>query len=271
MIRNSINKKIKSLGILFLIMVFILGIMHSKDKVHITHYDIELSTILPREGLRILQLSDLHDTHFGRNNQKLVARVDEEKPDLIFITGDIVNSHNWSDNNYAMELIRQLNEIAPVYISLGNQEMELIEEKNIEIIGHYERAGANVLNFSFSSDVDIKGQKYRIGGIYGYCQPVVYAYETHREDESKFLMEFEDTNVCKLLLCHIPVSWLKSWSLYDWDVDVVFSGHTHGGQIKIPYIGGLWAPDIGWFPGKLSGVYTTQLADWQNSEYSGLV
>ncbi len=81
----------------------------------------------------------------------------------------------------------------------------------------------------------------------------------------KFLLEFQDTSACKLLLCHMPVSWLNSWSLYDWDVDVVFRGHTYGGQVKIPIVGGLWAPDLGWFPGKLEGVYSTNFNDWNNS------
>ena len=264
--RVLIKKKIKYMCIILLVMivVFFGGIMCSKYRLEITRYDLKLESIHSGSGLRIVQLSDLHNMYFGRENEKIASKVDAEKPDLIFITGDIVNSHKWNDNDYATGLIRQLCKIAPVYVSLGNQEMDLIEEKTIDIIGDYERAGATVLNFSFS-DVDINGQKYRIGGIYGYCLPVAYAYETHREDETKFLLEFQDTSACKILLCHMPVSWLNSWSLYDWDVDVVFSGHTYGGQVKIPIVGGLWAPDLGWFPGKLEGVYSTNFNDWNNS------
>lgn len=177
--RVLIKKKIKYMCIILLVMivVFFGGIMCSKYRLEITRYDLKLESIHSGSGLRIVQLSDLHNMYFGRENEKIASKVDAEKPDLIFITGDIVNSHKWNDNDYATGLIRQLCKIAPVYVSLGNQEMDLIEEKTIDIIGDYERAGATVLNFSFS-DVDINGQKYRIGGIYGYCLPVAYAYET---------------------------------------------------------------------------------------------
>ena len=247
---------------IFLILIS-LELFRSEYILETTHYTITINNSNSFEtSLRIVQLTDIHDSVFGDDNEKLVGKVKAENPDLIFITGDLVNSHKWKGAGNICKLISNLVEIAPVYISLGNQEMTLIQEKNIEIVDDYEKAGATVLDFSYV-DMTIKGNQYRIGGIYGYCRPFAHAIEAHCENESEFLCDFQNTDACKLLLCHLPLCWIDSYSLYDWGVDVVFSGHVHGGQIRMPYLGGLWAPDLGWFPGKLSGIYSTNDTNYE--------
>ena len=66
-----------------------------------------------------------------------------------------------------------------------------------------------------------------------------------------FLWDFENTDRYKILLSHLPIAWLKNDALEEWNVDCVFSGHLHGGQVILPGIGGVYAPDMGWFPGRL--------------------
>lgn len=232
----------------------------SKYDLTTSKYVIQTDKII--EDFRVVQLSDLHDSQFGEENEELIHRVDSEKPDLILLTGDLVNDKTGEDTSIATDLIQNLSNIAPVYFSYGNQEQSLEDNYSVDIRQLYTDAGAHVLEREYT-DIDINGQTIRLGGIYGYCQSEFYAIETHREDETAFLKDFQNTDNYKILLCHMPVCWL-SGSLYDWDVDCVFAGHVHGGQIRIPWIGGLYAPDQGWFPGQVAGVYSTSEEDWKN-------
>ena len=76
--------------------------------------------------------------------------------------------------------------------------------------------------------------------------------------ECMFLWDFENTDRYKILLSHLPIAWLKNDALEEWNMDCVFSGHLHGGQVILPGIGGVYAPDMGWFPGRLKGVFDSK-------------
>ena len=207
--------------------------------------------------LRVVLLTDLHNSEFGEGNARLISLVAEEKPDLILLAGDLLNQTE-ERTDIAVSLIRELSAVAPVYVSLGNHEVQ--HEKNFgsELRPTLAEAGATVLEYNWL-DVEIKGQALRIGGLYGYCLPGKYLKtgET-RESECAFLEEFQDTERTKLLLCHMPVCWMINGSLDAWNVDLVFSGHAHGGQMRFPWIGGLYAPDQGWFPGRCEGLYESK-------------
>ena len=202
------KRKIKQVRIIIFCIITILLItilLVHNNVLDTTNYEIEIINSTLNNRLRIVHLTDIHDSVFGVNNGNLILEVEENEPDLIFITGDLVNTNKNADTSCAKELIAGLVEIAPVYISLGNQEISLIDEKKIDVINEYESVGATVLNFSYI-DTAIKGIKCRIGGIYGYCLPEVYAQEAHLENESEYLMDFQNTNSLKLLLCHMPVN-----------------------------------------------------------------
>ena len=204
--------------------------------------------------IRIVQLTDLHNSQFGENNTKLIDKVAAREPDLILITGDLLNQ-NEERTDIAETLISGLAGIAPVYVSLGNHEVGYESRYGADIRAVYEAAGAAVLEYDWL-DLEIKGQAIRLGGIYGYCLPAKYASTGEaRPRETEFLAAFQDTVDLTVLMCHMPVCWIINGSLDEWDVDLVLSGHSHGGQVRFPLIGGLWAPDQGWFPGRMSGLY----------------
>ena len=230
------------------------NLYQSKYSLNYSSYQITSDKI--NTPVRILQLTDLHNNGFGENNQELIDRVASQSPDLILITGDLLNSDE-SRTDIATNLISSLCDIAPIYISLGNHEVEYQQQFGTDIIRLYEDAGAVVLDKQYQ-DLEVNGQKLRLGGIYGYCLPAKYL-ETDEADpeECAFLSDFQNTDLYTILMCHMPVCWLMNNGLDEWDVDCVLAGHVHGGQVILPLIGGVYAPDMGWFPGKLQGLYSS--------------
>lgn len=218
----------------------------------VSRYNIKSRAVT--QSLRIVQLTDLHNSEFGAHNRRLVSKVAAQEPDLILITGDLLNL-NEERTDIATDLIAQLAPLAPVYVSYGNHEAAYEKRYGVDLRSIYTDAGATVLDYDWL-DLTVKSQKLRLGGIYGYCLPAKYRDNgPERAAECDFVEAFQDTEDYTILMCHMPYSWIAHDSLNSWNVDLVLCGHVHGGQIRIPFVGGLWAPDQGWFPGRESGVY----------------
>lgn len=206
-------------------------------------------------NIRIIQLTDLHNSEFGTNNSELINLVSSQSPDLIFMTGDMLNGDE-ENTEIAADLIGDLTEIAPVYFSYGNHELEWEEtfQRNLKDI--FEEVGAIVLDNEYQ-DIEINENQIRVGGYYGYYkQPgMLDQSDEEKQAELDFTEDFENTDRYKILLCHIPTAWLD-WEYIDkYPVDLVLSGHYHGGQIKLPLIGGLYAPYVGLFPEYTEGMF----------------
>lgn len=244
-----------------IIVLLLIGIMAGwnfyQSKYSLDYSSYQISSDKINTPVRILLLTDLHNSEFGENNQELIDRVASQSPDLILITGDLLNSDE-PRTDIAIDLISFLCDIAPVYISLGNHEMEYQDNFDVNVIELYQAAGAEVLEYQYE-DITVNGQQLRLGGIYGYCLPEKYL-ETDEADpeECAFLTDFQSTDLYTVLMCHIPVCWMINDGLEEWDVDCVLSGHVHGGQVILPLIGGVYAPDMGWFPGRLKGIFSSE-------------
>ncbi len=255
-----------------LLLSCVLSLVLSKWGLTTSHYEVESEKLTA--SFRAVSLTDIHGTVFGTDNRRLVRRVREAKPDVIFLPGDLINKYD-EDTSDEERLIAELVKIAPVYVSPGNHEEEYDIEHELwgeaSVLSRFQRAGATILNRNYL-DVEINGNAVRLGGIYGYCMPEDVA-DGWMLEELPYLKEFQDTDRFKLLSCHMPYSFLMMKGLDKWNFDTVLSGHVHGGQVRFPYFaklskyligredtkfpywGGLWAPDQGRFPGRLQGIY----------------
>lgn len=202
--------------------------------------------------IRAVQLTDLHNYQYGRNNQRLIAKIQKQKPDVIFMTGDMLNEDE-DRTDILLHLVREACAIAPVYFSLGNHEVGY--EKTYgegDLTEQLEAAGAVVLEKEYV-DTKIAGQEVRIGGSYGYLLPEDWVDGS----EQRFLEAFVQTDRLKILLSHVPEGLLLWKSMEYWDVDLIFSGHVHGGQVRVPFVGGLFDPEEGFFPTYTRGMFSS--------------
>ena len=201
------------------------------------------------EGFRIAHLSDLHNTEFGKDNEKLLGLLRETEPDIIAITGDIVDSRR-TDFAVALAFLEEAVKIAPCYYVTGNHEGRLSnyrELKNgMEALGVVVlenksamlTAGRDTLTLMGIDDPNLAND-----GLYGEKEVVTAARIQG--------LQTEDTGF-SILLSHRP-------DLFDVyvrsGVDLVLSGHVHGGQFRLPFVGGLYAPSQGFFPEYDAGIF----------------
>ena len=215
---------------------------------------------VPLEALdspvRLAVLSDLHDRDFGNSNQALIALTAAERPDLILLAGDMLNAD--SDNSALVRaLVERLAEIAPVCCALGNQELDYLRLEP-SLPEELEAAGAAVLDRRYL-DITVNGAELRVGGLYDYAfaQDDFHTCDPQRMDPEVygFLREFQDTERCKIMLSHRPDSFIFGEAASTWEVDLVVSGHNHGGQVVLPVLGGLYGGDQGFFPQYCHGIH----------------
>jgi len=246
-----------------LFVVFAVYLLVTKYTFKITRYDFESEKV--ENSIKIVQLSDLHGKQFGKDNKRLIEAVSGEEPNLIFLTGDM---HTNDDKQYerTLNLISELSRIAPVYLCLGNHEELHLWEHGNGVKTELENAGSTLCE-KRSVDIDVNGNRVRIGGTIGYALSVdfweastekkAYKYYFEEEfDQQRYMLQFEKTDALKLLLLHRPEG-PTLWAKDGWyDVDFVFSGHTHGGIVRIPGIGGLISPEEGFWPEYDYGLFT---------------
>lgn len=210
----------------------------------ITHYHLMSSKL--EEPIKIAVLSDLHNREYGEKNCDLVEAIAQQEPDLIAMTGDMVNEND-RDISVVRTLCRQLVEIAPVYYCLGNHEGTMM----------YARMDSVALNEILEEDgvhVLINQTETFTKGNTTICIAGLSTDETNYDKWSKAAMKsFWDFDGYKLLLSHYPSLYYEK--LADANMDLALAGHYHGGIMQIPGKGGLYHPSEGFFPRYSGGEY----------------
>ncbi len=219
-----------------------------------TEYDFS-SNKIPEDfnGYKIVQLSDLHSKSFGDQQNGLIKKVDKVKPNLIVFTGDLVDSKKYNERN-SLLLMEKLVQIAPVYYVTGNHEWWSGKFNVLE--GKLKNAGVHVMR-NTAVELNKDNGKIHLLGIDDPSKTIESFTEQSiiEEELRNTSKEIEDNKNVKILLSHRP----ELLSLYsNFKVDLVFSGHAHGGQFRIPFVGGLVAPDQGLFPKYTSGKHVLE-------------
>ena len=213
--------------------------------------------------VRIVFLSDLHGREFGKDNSRLLAKIAAQEPDLIALVGDVFNEDAEAAEIDAMcGFIRACTEIAPTYFGLGNHETTYLETDAAGLLDRIREAGATVVNDEFQ-DITVNGNSIRLGGYMGYYPyPHMMTHDPELiQKEKDFFGAFKRTEDFKLLLNHIPTGWLDWGFIHKDSVDLVLSGHYHGGVVRIPILEqGLFAPYVGKFPPYTKGMFVGEKA-----------
>ncbi|MBR5191368.1 MAG: metallophosphoesterase [Clostridia bacterium] len=215
------------------------------------HFEVNKITIkcetLPEDfqGYKIVQVSDLHNTEFGENNSALLSAIKEQSPDIIVVTGDIVDSRR-TNVQIARDFVNDASKVAPVYYVTGNHEARVKVEDEIDNV----ELNENVIVLHNKDVLIEKGES--VIQLIGVDDPDYKAVKDSTEYMNKRLNKYCNNEYFKILLSHRP----ELFEVYvENEMNVIFSGHAHGGQFRLPFIGGVIAPHQGLFPTYDAGLF----------------
>ena len=239
--RNTKKQKYIKLAITLSIVIVIILFCNFQNKhLETTHYTYAAEQLgADLEGYRIVQISDLHNAKFGKNNQKLVDRIRECAPDMIALTGDLVDS-NHTNVDGAVQFVDEIVKICPVYYVTGNHEYWLEASEYDELMSGLTRAGAVILDNQVV-EISRGDAKFRLVGL-----------DDKSLADGTLEALLSDEKELTVVLAHEPQYFARYAGT---GVDLVLSGHAHGGQFRLPFVGGIVAPDQGFLPEYTAGEY----------------
>lgn len=240
---------------IFLLLICI-SLIISFFVIDVTDYKVE-SPKIPKSfnGFKIVHLSDLHNFSYGSDNKKILNKLEKIKPDIVVLTGDMVNTNSKNFNTF-YKLAKNLSEKYEVYYIMGNHEMKLPTNKQVEIKAYLKSLKINLLD---NTQTILQKGNDSIN-LYGLEQPI-YTYKNNfKKDKTENLtlekmqelLLLPDTHKFNILLSHSPFD----FEIFSkWGADLVLSGHVHGGLVRLPFIGGVLSPERALFPKYSGGEY----------------
>ncbi|MBO5142302.1 MAG: metallophosphoesterase [Clostridia bacterium] len=229
--------------IIFLIRLYI------DNNVLTTTYISFTDTELPENfsGTKILQISDLHNKSYGKNNEVLIKEIEKINPEYIFLTGDMVSNKD-VDFTPFFNLVSILGNKYKCFYIIGNHEMDLTNRERNNICDTLKSYNVKVLD---NEMVELVKNDEQIN-LYGmWYNPKFYIEEEFYLENMEKIMGNSKTGF-NILLTHNP----DDFEIYaDWGADLIFSGHVHGGMVRLPIVGGVISPNRFLFPKYDAGLY----------------
>ncbi|MBQ8041122.1 MAG: metallophosphoesterase [Lachnospiraceae bacterium] len=269
------KRLLRSFLILFVLVgILIVGNFLANQKIYITEYEI-IDEQIPTafDGYRIVQVTDVHSIRSQEQADLIYASVVAQKPDAVVITGDLVDSTYYTEENNALkagtsdkmagqdtvDFVKRLTDNYYVYFVYGNHEMILLDDvDNNSFKVAMEEIGVIFLN-NDGVKITKDGESIYMLGIQDpatlYKDSDYAEYDTHLERINammKNVMALKEEDLYTVVLSHRP-EYFTEYIRYD--VDLILTGHAHGGQVRFPGIGGLYAPGQGWLPEYTEGLW----------------
>ena len=245
----------KTVLMVSVLVILCLGIwtLWGNNALEVNEYEI-VSDRIPEAftGYRIVQISDLHNAEFGEGNWKLIKMLSQTDPDIIVLTGDLIDSRQ-TDLDGALEFAWQAGKIARVYYVSGNHEARVPEYEDLK--NGLVKAGAVILE-NQKVQITKEGESITLMGIDDPSFQESYLFGDAEGVARQAISDLQnESDGYTILLSHRP----ELFDTYvDSGVDLVFSGHAHGGQFRLPIVGGLVAPNQGLFPEYDAGQFTRE-------------
>lgn len=204
------------------------------------------------DNFKIAQVSDIHCDKVGHSDLSFINKIKNFNPDMIVITGDILDSYN-NNMDIAYNILSQLAIVAPCYFVSGNHELRLPEEYE-QLINRMKKLNITHLHNS-KLFITKNNESINLVGVEDYNFFKNEDNLNHRANFIKTLKELYSSNHFNILLSHRP----EKFPIYaDIKYELIFSGHAHGGQWRIPFVGGIFSPSQGFFPKYTNGNYVLE-------------
>lgn len=246
-------KKI-AIGAITALIVIVAFLYWQNNDIVTTNINIENSKIPNNfDKFKILQVSDLHNKEFGKNQEKLVNLTKEINPDIIVVTGDAIDSRR-TNIDIAIDYLSQVAKIYPTYYVTGNHERRISDYNKFE--ESLIKSKVKVLNNQFEN-IKIGNEEISLIGM----KDISFITSDDKSEEYLSILnniKKETNNNFTILLSHRP-DIIDVYSKAN--VDLVFTGHAHGGQIRLPFTDGLFAPNQGLLPKYTSGKFKEDNTD----------